>query len=88
MVIAKNIVTFLKPVLHPLRFIEAQQEFLEWEPLGGLCLSNSVILYDIHSILFYDRARNFEKTWTISVIQTIQEIKNSSSELYIGMKVN
>lgn len=67
--IDKNSVSFLTVNLSPLGLGLFKQEFLDWEPLGGVCLASVLILYDKHKINFYERSQNLKKTWTIEVMQ-------------------
>ena len=87
MVLDQNCLTFLTPQLPPITLIEFQKEFLDWKPIGGFCLSVSVVLYDKHSIYFYNKGQSLKQTWMIDVVQEIEEIKYPLSENYIGMKV-
>lgn len=77
MTLYKNVLTFLKPKCLPLRLIEYQQEYLEWEPVGGLALGSLIILYDKSTIAFYYRSPKVEKSWEIDVVQEIEEVKSS-----------
>ena len=86
-VIYKNVLTFLKLKCPPLRLIEYQQEYLDWEPAGGLSMANMVILYDKSTIAFYYRNPKLEKSWAIDVIQEIEEVKGSHDEKFIALKV-
>ena len=87
MLIYKNTLTFLKPKCPPLRLIEYQQEYLDWEPVGGLAMTNMVILYDKATIAFYYRSPKLEKSWSIDVIQEIEQVKHSPDEKFIALKV-
>jgi hypothetical protein len=71
MTLHQNILTFLKPKCPPLRLIEYQQTYLDWEPIGGLSMSNLVVLYDKTTIAFYYRTPKLEKSWSINVVQEI-----------------
>lgn len=71
LVIDKNCVNFVTVTLPPLGLNLFKQEFLDWEPTGGLCLSLILILYHKHTINFYQRSQNLKKTWTIEVMQEI-----------------
>lgn len=64
-VIDKNSVSFLTINLAPLSLGLFKQDFLDWEPIGGVCLSSVLILFDKHKINFYERSQNLKKTWTI-----------------------
>lgn len=70
-VIDKNCVNFLTVNVPPLSLGLFKQTFLDWEPRGGLCLSSVLILFDKHTINFYERTQNMKKTWTIEVMQEI-----------------
>lgn len=69
LIIDKNYVHFASVNLPPLNIALFKQEYLDWEPAGGLCLSSILILFNKHTINFYERAQNLKKTWTIEVMQ-------------------
>ena len=65
LIIDKNCINFVTVNLPPLSIALFKQDFLDWEPIGGVCLSSILILYDKHKINFYERGQNLKKTWTI-----------------------
>jgi hypothetical protein len=50
-------------------------------------MTNMVILYDKATIAFYYRNPKLEKSWSIDVIQEIEEVKHSTDEKFIALKV-
>lgn len=87
LIIDKNSVSFVTACMAPLGLAAFKQEILDWEPLGGVCLTAVLILHDRHTINFYERGQSIKKTWTIEVMQEINEIKSSPQEKVIGMTV-
>lgn len=56
LIIDKTTITFATIKMMPLTIAPFKVEVLDWEPLGGVCLTLSLILYDKHTINFYERA--------------------------------
>lgn len=87
----RNTVTVFRLSLSPLKYLEHQQSFIDWEAQGGLILKAYIILYDKHSINFYMRGSSpqaaLEKAWEIDIVQEICSIKHNLNEETIGMTV-
>lgn len=87
LVLYQNEMTILRPALIPLQFISTQQSFIDWQPNGGILLSNAIVLYGLHSIVFYNRSTLIEKSWQIDILQDIECIKSTPKGECLGMKV-
>ena len=53
MIIDKNTISLVTVTLTPLNLNLYKQDILDWEPIGGVCLTNIIILYNKHTINFY-----------------------------------
>lgn len=87
LVLYQNEITILRPALVPLQFVNTQQSFIDWEPQGGILLSNAIVLYGTHSIVFYSRGSLVEKAWEIDIVQDIECLKSTPHGDCLAMKV-
>lgn len=86
LIIYQNEISILKVAVPPLQLTIVQQSFVEWEPLGGILMRNSVVLYGVHSIIFYSRASIMEKMWEIDILQQIEDIRSNRSDSVIALR--
>ena len=73
-------ISIIKPAISPLQLVNTQQNFIDWQPQGGILMATTIVLYAQHLIVFYNRGSLMEKTWQIEVKQDIEEVKGSAGD--------